>query len=105
MPESLETIAKDVLATFYGIPDPTIIPIGYGLINWLAHVDAGHRRYVLKRYNPFYFRPDLVELSVAAQHHCYVHGVPVPALILNRTGELITWAPDASYVLFKYVDG
>jgi Ser/Thr protein kinase RdoA (MazF antagonist) len=105
MPESLEPIARDVLASSYGIPRVTISPIGYGLINWLARVDAGHQSYVLKRYNPAYFRPDLIELSVAAQHHCYVHGVPVPAPVPNRMGELITGAPDASYVLFEYVEG
>jgi Ser/Thr protein kinase RdoA (MazF antagonist) len=60
---------------------------------------------VLKRYNPRYFRPEYIELSVSAQHYCYVRGVPVPGLIPNPSGELITWAPDAGYVLSDWVEG
>ena len=102
---SPEPIAQDVLTSYYGLEHVTINPIGHGLINWLARVDVGNQSYVLKRYNPACFQPPIVERSVYAQHHCYTHGVPVPALIPNRNGELITWAPDASYVLSECVGG
>lgn len=105
MPESQEQVAQDVLASYYGIRCVTIRPIGYGLINWLARVDAGNQSYALKRYNPAYFEPQNVEQSVDAQHHCYTRGVPVPALLPNHDGQSITWAPDAGYVLSEYVEG
>ena len=105
MPGPRESMARDVLSSYYGIRRVTIRPIEYGLINWLARVDASNQSYVLKRYNPAYFRPQNVELSVDAQHHCYTRGVPVPALVPNRNGELITWAPDAGYVLSEWVEG
>jgi Ser/Thr protein kinase RdoA (MazF antagonist) len=105
MPVSLESTARDVLAVSYGIQNVTIRPIGYGLINWLARVDVRDRSYVLKRYNPALFDRQLVELSVQAQHHCYARGVPAPALVPNQDSDLITWAPDAGYVLSTRVEG
>jgi Ser/Thr protein kinase RdoA (MazF antagonist) len=105
MAESREQTARNVLALSYGIPDCSIIPIGHGLINWLARVDARDQSYVLKRYNPRYFIPEFVERSVSAQHHGAGRRVPVPPLIPNREGGLITWAPDAAYVLSRYVAG
>jgi Ser/Thr protein kinase RdoA (MazF antagonist) len=105
LPESPEEHARKVIARFYGINAVTIQPIAHGLINWLARVDVDGQVYALKRYNPRYFTPELVERSVSAQHHCLTHGVPAPAIVPNQDGQLITWAGDAAYVLSDFVEG
>jgi Ser/Thr protein kinase RdoA (MazF antagonist) len=100
-----EAIVQGVLESAYGLSRAAIRPIGYGLINWLARVDAEERSYVVKRYTPAYFRGEDIERSVDAQLHCSIHEAPVPAPVPNRHGKLITRGPDAAYVLFPLAVG
>ncbi len=120
---SPEAFAWEVLARAYGLRGVTLAPFQHGSINWVARVGVPSASeapgppggaetgsvwagsYALKRYNPAYFQREDVTRSVKAQHHCFARGVPVAAIVANRDGGQITWAPDASYVLFADIAG
>lgn len=76
-----------------------------GTINRVWRVDTGEASFVLKEYRPDFPEASRVQQSIAVQMACHSASMPVPAVVPNRGGEMVTAVEGYLYVLSEYVDG
>ncbi len=93
-----------MLDQHYGIHNAVLTPMAKGVVNrnYLVETPAG--RYVLKQFTPLYRREEALR-SCTVQAELREAGIPVPEIIRNRQGELLTETPDGRFMLSEFVAG
>lgn len=91
-----------LLAEHYDLNAIPLASLSGGLINQLWRVGE---ELVIKRYNPRYFPRDRVVLSTEGQRFLAERGHPVPRIIPNRAGSLLTGVDGVWHVLHTLQPG
>ena len=87
----------------YGLEGAVQAPLSGGVINNVWRVDSLQGSFVLKQY--LTSDTNQVRQSIAVQQAARAYGVPVPAVVPNRRGEMVTLLDGRAHILSRFVAG
>jgi Ser/Thr protein kinase RdoA (MazF antagonist) len=101
--EALERMLHTLLREHYGLQVTAIEPFALGVVNRNYRVRTGAGDFALKQYSDV--SRDSAQRSAAVQERVRAAGLPAPAILPNRDGDLATVTEAGTFVLMALAPG